>query len=317
MSTDKGRYSRVSRRVWNDASFRKLSQPKPCAAWLFFRLLTGPELSRIPGLFQAWEAGIAQALGWQLKDFRKAWREIERQGLAKADWKTGLVWLPKAIRHNEPENPNNVASAAWKADWAELPDCPLKLEAADTLLEWAAEKGPAWVAAMTKVTGRVRPNVGGNPPGNVGGERYPQRYPQPPDPQDQEQDQEQEQEQEQDPPNPPRLDLTDSETETPIPMDLAERAERHGVLQDWARKSGASLLDCRAAVDEFVTYWTIGGGSGRRRNRWLSRLREHLKDLHERDRLVGFAKKSRSKTEPEHDSGDVLAEINQRLGYQA
>jgi hypothetical protein len=126
-----------------------------------------------------------------VKDFRKAFKEIESQKLAKADWKTGLVWLPNGIKHNEPENPNIVASAGWRADWAELPDCALKFEAQDALFEWAASKGPAWVAAFSKIVGNVPtnhpPNVRGNVTPNHGGN----------------QKQDQDQEQEQRPPNPP------------------------------------------------------------------------------------------------------------------
>jgi hypothetical protein len=176
VSADRGRYSKVSRRIWNDAAFRQLSQPKPCGAWLFFRLLTGPELTNIPGLFQAWEAGLAQALGWNAKDFQKAFGEAARAGLVRADWKVGLIWLPKAVNHNEPESPNVVAS--WKTAWEELPDCQLRAEAWSSLKAWCEAKGEAWAKAFEKATGK--PSV----------------YPSP------NQKQEQEQEQEQKPPNP-------------------------------------------------------------------------------------------------------------------
>lgn len=172
MTTEKGRYSRVSRRIWNDGGFRELSQPKPCGAWLFFRLLTGPELTNIPGLFQAWEAGLAQALGWSLKDFKRCFGEVKRQGLADADWTTGLVWLPKAISHNEPESVNVVIG--WRSAWQELPDCELKAKAGSSLMAWAMSKGEAWAKAYAKATGLASPI----------------------------QEQEQEQEQEQKPPNP-------------------------------------------------------------------------------------------------------------------
>ena len=121
------RYSKVSRRIWNDARFRALSAPQPNAQTLFQRLLTGPELTNIPGCFQAWEAGLAQALGWPLDGFRKAFAEVSAQGLAKADWEVGFIWIPKAILHNKPESPNVVRS--WKATWDELPECQLKADA--------------------------------------------------------------------------------------------------------------------------------------------------------------------------------------------
>lgn len=148
MSDDlRRRYSKVYRRIWNDARFRALSAPPPNGQTLFFRLLTGPELGNIPGLFSVGEAALAEALGWPLEGFRAAfaelsgeaipegfpegfpegYREGSREGLAKADWKARLVWIPKAIHNNPPESPNVIRS--WRLLWDELPECPLKLEA--------------------------------------------------------------------------------------------------------------------------------------------------------------------------------------------
>lgn len=154
MSADRGRYSRVSRRVWNSASFRGLTQPKPCGAWLFFRLLTGPELTNIPGLFQAWESGLAEALGWPVKDLRKAMAEVSAQGMVKTDSAVGLIWLPSAIHHNEPESTNVVVG--WRSAWQELPDCSLKGEAYISLMAWAEAKGEPWAKAYEKATGKTR-----------------------------------------------------------------------------------------------------------------------------------------------------------------
>ena len=83
MSADvKLRYSKVSRRIWDDAKFRQLSAPPPNGQTLFLRLLTGPELTCIPGLFPMGEAAMAEALGWDLEGFREAFREVFAKGLA-------------------------------------------------------------------------------------------------------------------------------------------------------------------------------------------------------------------------------------------
>lgn len=142
------RYSRVTRRMWTSEDFRNLTQPEPCGGWLWFRFLTGPELSNIPGLFRARASGLAEDLGWTLKGFQEAFREVEAQGLAEANWAVGLVWLPKAIVHNEPESPNVVLS--WGTVWAELPDCDLKAKAYSALESWARDRGKAWVEAFRK-----------------------------------------------------------------------------------------------------------------------------------------------------------------------
>lgn len=153
MSGDRGRYSKVSRRIWNSASFKALTQPKICGAWLFFRLLTAPELANIPGVFQAWDAGLAKALKCSLKDFSKAFQELIDEELAVADWAVGLIWLPNAIAHNEPESPNVVVG--WRAAWQELPDCALKDTAQASLKAWMQAKGEPWAAAFEKATAKA------------------------------------------------------------------------------------------------------------------------------------------------------------------
>lgn len=125
--SDEGRYSKVSRRMWNDQAFRRLSGPQPNAQTLWVRLLTGPEQTCIPGLFPAWEAGLAQSLGWPLERFRERFRELFQEGLIQADWEAGLVWIPNAIKHNQPANPNMIAH--WRDTWVELPECALKAKA--------------------------------------------------------------------------------------------------------------------------------------------------------------------------------------------
>jgi len=126
------RYRKVSTRIWADDRFLRLSKSQPSAQTLFLYLITGPHSTSLPGLFVAGEAMLAEALGWDLKGFREAFAELSRVGsgdgheypLAVADWTTRLVFLPRAIRHNPPENPNIVKG--WKATWAELPECDLK-----------------------------------------------------------------------------------------------------------------------------------------------------------------------------------------------
>lgn len=143
-----GRYSKVYRRMWVDEKVKKLSQPPPCGVTLWLRLLTGPELTNIPGLFPAWEGGLASALHWSLEAFRDAFAELNRQGMVEADWDAGLVWVPNAIEHNEPESIHVVE--AWEATIRELPDCPLKHKAFAVLEAWAKAKGMAWAKAWEK-----------------------------------------------------------------------------------------------------------------------------------------------------------------------
>ena len=144
---DNGRYSKVTRRLWTDEGFRRLSRPPPNGQTLWLRLLTGTELTNIPGLiFPAWPSGMAEALGWTKEGFLKAFAEVFREGMAEADWEAGLIWVPKAIRHNKPESPNVVKS--WRMAWAECPECALKVTAYQSFRAFLEGFGEAFLKAF-------------------------------------------------------------------------------------------------------------------------------------------------------------------------
>jgi len=152
------RYSCVTRRMWNDDKFRKLSAPPPNGQTLWLRLLTGPELGVIPGLFAAREGGLADALGWPLEGFREAMAEVMGHGIgeamAKADWEAGLVWVPNAVKHNPPASLNVVRG--WGAAFQELPDSPLKAEAYEALMAYLMARGEAWAKAWAMACPKPR-----------------------------------------------------------------------------------------------------------------------------------------------------------------
>lgn len=191
------RYSIVLRRMWDDVGFRSLSSAPPNAQTLWMRLLTGPELGPIPGAIRARASGLAEALGWDLEPFRERFRELaasKPESMAKADWEAGFVFLPKAIIHNPPANPNVVKS--WRDAWDELPECPLKLEAYQTLKRFVEPRGEPFAKAFAEAVAEPSGKGSGN--------------------------QEQEQEQEQDdggggsPPSPPpQLTLTNTAPDPP------------------------------------------------------------------------------------------------------
>jgi len=134
-------------------------------------------LTNIPGVFSIGEMALAEQLEWSVEGLREGYRELFREGLAKADWKARLVWVPGAIRHNLPENPNVVLS--WANTWDELPECDLKSEAfegiKDALYARAEALGKAFEKGCRKGIGK------GSPKGMAN--------------QDQDQDQDQEQDQ--------------------------------------------------------------------------------------------------------------------------
>ena len=177
---DKRRYRKVLCRMYGDEKFRQLSRPQPNGQTLWTYLITGPHTTSVPGLFIAGEAQLAEALGWSLAGFRKAWAEVEGLNMARADWKNRVVWLPRAIVHNQPENPNVVRG--WRDHLDEIPACALKQAAVVALRNYverlSAGCGEAFAELFEQGSGKGYPHGSGN------------------------QEQEQEQEQE-DPPQPP------------------------------------------------------------------------------------------------------------------
>lgn len=146
------RYRKIEVRTWSDEKFRALSAAPPSGQGLWFFLLTGPHTGPIPGLFRAGRAGMAEELGWNLEGFDKAFAEVSQQGMAKADFKARLVWLPNAIKHNKPESPNVVRS--WRAEFDLLPECDLKTEALESLRSFVCGLGSGFAKAFEEVFGK-------------------------------------------------------------------------------------------------------------------------------------------------------------------
>ena len=150
------RYLKVEVRTWGDEKFRKLSPMPPCGQGLWLYLMTGPHTNSIPGLFRAGRAALAEELGWSLEAFDEAFAEVSREGMAKADWGNRVVWIPKAIKHNKPENPNVVTS--WRGELEIVPECDLKDEAMLCLREAMSAMSPAFSGAFAALGNSVKPS---------------------------------------------------------------------------------------------------------------------------------------------------------------
>lgn len=152
------RYRKVEVRTWNDDRFRSLSPIPPCAQGLWLWLLTGPRTTNIPGIVVGTDAVMAAELQWSLEAFRKAFSEIANEGMAKACWKAGLVWLPNATRpgesRNKPESPNVIRS--WRDTWDEIPECELKLEVWQQLKAFAESFGKSFPQAFREACRKPR-----------------------------------------------------------------------------------------------------------------------------------------------------------------
>ncbi|WP_437798477.1 hypothetical protein [Sorangium sp. So ce693] len=127
--TNGGRYRIVWVSMWGDQKFRLLSDQ---GKLLWQYLLTGPVVTTLPGLVAAGRAQIAEALRWTVEKFDAAFAELEELGMATADWNACVVFLPKAVRHNAPANPNTVLS--YRGHWDELPECSLKFDGLEPII---------------------------------------------------------------------------------------------------------------------------------------------------------------------------------------
>lgn len=130
----KDRYRKIAVRMYADDKYQQLSRPQPCGQALWTYLLTGPHTTALPGLFVAGEAGMAECLGWDIEAFRKAFAEVFDKGMAKADWKARVVWIPKALFYNAPESPNVIIG--WRKAWDEVPACAIKAEALKAITDF-------------------------------------------------------------------------------------------------------------------------------------------------------------------------------------
>lgn len=124
-------YRKVKITMWDDPKFRALSALLPSGQSLFIYLLTGPFTGIIPGLYKAGRAAMAEELGWDVEAFDLALGEAIALGMVKADLKARVFWLPNAVKHNPPASVNVIKS--WARSYELLPDCPLKLEAFESL----------------------------------------------------------------------------------------------------------------------------------------------------------------------------------------
>lgn len=159
-AAEKGLYRRVEVRTWGDEKFNRLSRIPPSGQSLWLFLLTGPHTGSLPGLFRAGRLSMSEDLEWLPERFDESFEELSREGMAKADWKARVVWIPNAIKHNPPANPNVVKS--WKQQFDLIPECPLKLEAWETLSKAVRPMGEGFAGAFDAWIRKPCANGSGN-----------------------------------------------------------------------------------------------------------------------------------------------------------
>lgn len=157
--------------MWSDERFRRLSPLPPSGQSLWFFLLTGPHTGPIPGLFRAGRAAMAEELDWPLEAFDEAFGEAFQEGMAKADFKARLVFLPNAIKHNRPESPNVVRG--WRSELSLLPECDLKNEAIAHLMAELENMGEPYARALSEALGERERKPSAKPSANPSAKAMP------------------------------------------------------------------------------------------------------------------------------------------------
>lgn len=132
-------WRRVYVRMWRRGSFTKLSKMQPTGQGLWCYLLTCPDSLPLPGAIVSGKAGLAEDLSWSPEDLARCWAELEREGMAEADWVAKLIWLPGAPAHNLPQSV--MVAVGWGTAWRSLPDCDLKWRIKREVVE-ALKEGP-------------------------------------------------------------------------------------------------------------------------------------------------------------------------------
>jgi hypothetical protein len=121
------RYSKVDRRIWNDASFRSFSER---GKLVFLFVLTHPNLTML-GAMRATVPGLAAELEMPLEGFAEAFEEGLSKGLVKHDPSASCLRLPNFLKYNRPESPNVVR--AWPDTFDLIPECDLKCQLLEQL----------------------------------------------------------------------------------------------------------------------------------------------------------------------------------------
>lgn len=138
-----GWYRTLNVGIWGDAKFRRLSWR---AKLLFIYLLTGSHTDGLPGLYAVGAAALAEALGQTVDELIANFAELMSLGMALADWDARVVYLPNAIKHQPPNNPNHLTS--WVKMLRRIPECPLKDAWLEQLTRWAEAAGKRYVEAL-------------------------------------------------------------------------------------------------------------------------------------------------------------------------
>lgn len=154
-------YRKVSPVLWDDEF---IIDADDFTRTVWFALLTGPQVTNLPGLMTATAAGIADVLRRDPIAVRACLEALAAVGRIQIDDRLRIIRIPRAPKHNEPENVNVLKG--WWNTWKALPESALKRLHVNSLrsgfdlarARWAHDdaKASAWDDFWAKSFGTVQ-----------------------------------------------------------------------------------------------------------------------------------------------------------------
>jgi hypothetical protein len=143
-------YRRVHPAIWDDLDFVEANDFDRV---LYFLLLTGPQVSALPGLQHEGFGALAERLRRPLDMVLAGFERLAVTGFAFYDERTRVVWVPNAPRYNEAGSPNHIR--AWWNRWSEFPKCKFKIQHIPNLRRHAQLERSTHLEAWNATFGKV------------------------------------------------------------------------------------------------------------------------------------------------------------------
>ena len=115
------RYRLISQCIWDD---KLVIDADDFTRTVWFALLTGPQVTALPGLLLCNEVDLAAFLRRDPEDVRRAFLEFSRLNRIETDPFYRVIRVVNAPKHNPPQNGNVVR--CWWSIWQTLPESQLK-----------------------------------------------------------------------------------------------------------------------------------------------------------------------------------------------
>jgi len=160
-------FAAVCPAVWRDKEYRKQLTLEQRHIWL--HLLTSPTRTHFPGLLRTTIKEIAALVDLSPRKVAAAIEEFKKLGWAEYDAEEELLYLPKALKYNPPDNEKQLIH--WVRVWSSFPECSLTKLALNAL-RYACELSPDLMATIEREVAlgpyKDRPKPRKNRSGNKG-----------------------------------------------------------------------------------------------------------------------------------------------------